>query len=240
LTRLLILEEQDGPADIRDVNVMEYVGDYQRPDGIGNWSMEDMPHAKRVLRNMQAFYDAFKDDPMVDETSGMREFRVEYFIISNYLLLRHLLTYYVFDDAERDLFHNFAVDFHDRWRARHDDDRDILVFSDNRQQTSSEIEVRDRIIRQLFFEYATEKGHAMLTKDERRAFNEAERIRIYRRDNGLCQMCLEEGKPEKEALVSWSEYQADHVVPHAKGGPTDVENAQVLCRYHNQAKGATL
>lgn len=240
LTRLLILEENGGPADIRDVNIMEYIDQYQRPDGIANWSMEELAHAKQVLRNMRLFYETFKDDPMVDENSGMREFRVEYFIISTYLLLRHLSRYYVFDDAEKALLHDFVVDFHRRWRSRRDDDTDILIFSDNRQQTGSEIEVRDRIIRQLFFEYADTKGHAMLTKDKRRAFSEADRIMIYRRDNGLCQMCLKEGKPEKEAQVSWSEYQADHVIPHAKGGPTDVKNAQVLCPRHNQQKGASL
>jgi hypothetical protein len=81
-------------------------------------------------------------------------------------------------------------------------------------------------------------SHEMLTKDERRAFNEAERIAIYRRDNGLCQMCVAEEKPEKECRVPWSEYDADHVIPHSKGGKTEIENAQVLCRYHNQQKGA--
>jgi len=240
LTRFLILEENGGPAAIRDVNVMEYIDQYQRPGGIGNWALEDMPFAKQVLRNMRVFYETFKDDPMVDENSGMKEFRTEYFIISVYLLLRHLLTYYVFDDAEKALFHEFVVDFHGRWRARREDDTDILVFSDNRQQTGGEIEVRDRIIRQIFFEYAIEKEHQMLTKDARRAFSEAERIRIYRLHNGLCQMCLDEGKPEREARVSWSEYQADHVIPHSKGGPTAVWNAQVLCQYHNAQKGATL
>ena len=245
LTRLLILEDKDkgNGTDIKDVkntNVMEYIDQYQCPDGIGNWSLEKMPFAEKVLRNMRVFYDTFKDDPMVDEKSGMKELRIEYFIISVYLLLRHLLTYYVFDDAEKALFHEFVVDFHGRWRNRGGDDADILVFSDNRQQSGGEIEVRDRIIRQIFFEYAAEKGHQMLTKDERRAFSEAERIRIYRRDKGLCQMHLAEGASEQEARVSWSEYHADHVIPHAKGGPTAVENAQVLCRYHNAQKGATV
>ncbi len=78
----------------------------------------------------------------------------------------------------------------------------------------------------------------MLRKDTRRIFNEAEKIRIYRRDKGLCQLCLAEGKDAKESTVSWSEYEADHILPHAKGGPTDVFNAQVLCRYHNRMKGA--
>jgi hypothetical protein len=245
LTRLLILEESleknDGLADIKDVDVIGYIDRYQRANGIGNWSMETMPHAKQVLRNMRVFYEVFKDDPMVEDSGGMREFRIEYFIISMYLLLHHLLTYYVFDDAERNLFYHFAIDFHSRWRSgQRETDTDILIFSDNRQQTSTEIQVRERIIRQVFFEYAAAKGHQMLTKDERRAFSEAERIQIYRRDNGLCQVCLAEDKPEKEAQVPWSEYQADHVIPHSKGGRTAVENAQVLCRYHNQQKGAKL
>jgi hypothetical protein len=238
LTRLLILEESNGLADIKHTDVLDYVNRYERADGIGNLAMEDTCHAKRVLRTMSAFYDVFKDDPMLDETNGIKELRIEYFIISVYLLLRHLLRYYVFDDAERDLFHSFVMDFHDRWRARREDDNDVLIFSDNRQQSAGEIEVRDRIIRQIFFEYAAEEGCEMLTKDDRRAFSEAERIRIYRRDEGLCQMCLAEDKPEKEARVSWSEYEADHVIPHAKGGRTDTENAQVLCQYHNRQKAA--
>ena len=43
LTRILILEEKRGPSDIRDADIMQYVDDYQRSDGIGNWSMEAMP-----------------------------------------------------------------------------------------------------------------------------------------------------------------------------------------------------
>jgi 5-methylcytosine-specific restriction endonuclease McrA len=38
--------------------------------------------------------------------------------------------------------------------------------------------------------------------------------------------------------VSWSQYQADHVIPHAKGGKTTLDNAELLCSYHNQSKGA--
>ncbi len=179
LTRLLLIEESDGPAHIKDTNVMEYVDKWQRTDGIGNYSLESEPHAKRVLRYMTAYYDVFKDDPMLNQNGGMKEFRIEYFIISVYLLLRHLLKYYVFDEAERRLFHNFVTDFHERWRSgKHETDTDILVFSDNRQQTMGETQVRDRIIRQVFFEYVLARGHQMLTKDDRRMFSEADRIRI--------------------------------------------------------------
>jgi len=245
LARLVILEEKweenKGPCDIRDQQIMEYIDEYQREGGIGNYSFENLPFAKRVVSHINKFYEVFKDDPMVDENGGMREFSIEYFIISIYLLLRHIDTYYVFDKKEKKLFREFAIAFHNRWKSERDEsDTDILYFSESRQMGAKEIAVRDRIIRQVFFEYAKAQGHQMLTKDERRAFNEAERIQIYRRDNGLCQICLEEGKPEIEARVPWSEYDADHVLPHSKGGSTSFENAQVLCRYHNQQKGNKL
>jgi Protein of unknown function DUF262/HNH endonuclease len=241
LTRLLILEEGDGLADIKDTNVMEYIDSHKVADGVGNYTFENTAPAKSTLRHMQAFYEIFKDDPMIsDGEGGIKELRIEYFIISLYLLLRHLSKYYVVDRSERELFRTFALEFHERWKAGREGDNDILYFSEHRQQTAGEIDVRQRIIRQAFFEYASKQGHEILTKDERRAFNEAERISIYRRDNGLCQICLTEGKPEKECVVSWQEYDSDHVIPHAKGGKTEVINAQVTCRYHNQRKGATV
>lgn len=236
LTRFLILEESDGPTELKDSVVLGYTDRYMRRDGIDNLSLEEEPFTKRVLSNLRALYQAFKNDPMVEENGGMKELKVEYFIVSIYLLLRHLRKYYVYDEVERHIFHDFVLAFHARWRGKHENDNDALVFADNRQQDATSIETRDRVIRQCFFEYCSAKNHEMLTKDQRRAFSEAERIAIYRRGNGLCQMCLNEGKSEREARVPWSEFQADHVIPHAKGGETSLENAQLLCRYHNQQK----
>jgi hypothetical protein len=239
LSRLLILEESDGLADVRETDVMKFIDSHQVPDGIGNLAYEKQAQAKDTLHNMRVFYDVFATDPMLDG-EGLKELRVEYLIISIYLLLRHLRRYYVFDAAERELFRKFVIDFHERWRARRGEDSDILIFAESRQHNETDIRIRHQILRQLFFDYASEQGHDVLTKDERRVFNEAERIFVYRMDEGLCQVCLEEGKSEIEARVPWREYDADHVVPHAKGGPTDVTNAQVLCRYHNKQKGASV
>lgn len=241
LTRLLILEDSDGVADTRDTDVQRFIDSHQVEDGIGNLAYESEIQAIETLRNMRLFYEVFKDDPMMDNgAGGLKELRTEYFIISIYLLLRHLRRHYVFDVAERELFRKFTIDFHERWRHRRGEDSDILIFADNRQQAVSDVETRQQILRQVFFDYAAQQGHDLLTKDERRAFNESERIFVYRVDEGLCQQCLQEGKPEIEARVPWREYEADHVVPHVKGGPTQVANAQVLCRYHNKQKGATV
>ncbi len=231
LTRLLILEENDGPADVRESDVMEYIDKYQRDDGVGNETFENEPVAKNTLRVMRAFYEIFKEDSMITNGGGgVKELRTEYFIISIYLLLRHLLKFYVWDKAERDLFLEFTHAFYQRWSDGKIDDADIQVFSNKRQQTGGEIEARHQIVRQIFFEYAKDKGITIKTKDDRRAFNEAERILIYRRENGRCQQCVAEQKPDKECVVSWSDYDADHVVPHSRGGQTLLSNAQVLCR----------
>jgi hypothetical protein len=239
LTRFLILEQEDGPTDIRENHVKGFIDDHQVDNGIGSLKYEETDVARAVRSDMQAFYEVFKDDPMLDDaTEELPILRVEYFIISLYLLLRHLRRHYVFDSDEQELFHEFAYEFHDRWRESSEDDMDVQIFANNRQQSGAEIEARHRIMRQAFFDYAAEHEHEMKTKDERRGFSEAERIRIYRRDQGLCQQCLEEGKPEKEARVSWSGYEADHVLPHSRGGQTTVDNGRVLCQYHNRSKGA--
>ncbi|MCK5385013.1 MAG: HNH endonuclease [Alphaproteobacteria bacterium] len=236
LTRFLIIEKAGGYAEIKDTAVTEFIEEYIREDGIGNCSLENEGFVKDTLSILSLIYDIFKNDPMVDENSGIKELKTEYVIISFYLLVRHLRKFYALHDKEKEAIKTFFYGFHERWKADEEDDVDIILFSNNRQQSVYNMEVRDRVIRQLFFEYLTENNIEILLKDEKRAFNEAEKISIYRRDKGLCQECLSEGKDEPEAKVSWSNYQADHIFPHSRGGQTTVDNAQVLCAYHNQRK----
>ena len=238
LTRLLILEEQNGPADISDKNVSEFIDEGHDPEGIGNYSFEETAPAKSVLATMRAFYRVFRND--VTDGNGMRELQAEYVIVSLYLLLRHLRKHYVFGEREQQLFRGFTISFDQRRRDHREDDSDIQVFTSHRQQSGREIKIRDRVIRQLFFEFAMAEGVEILTKDERRSFSESDRIAIYRAVDGVCQECSRLGLPDDEARVPWSEYEADHVVPHSKGGPTVIGNAQVLCRKHNRAKGASV
>lgn len=142
------------------------------------------------------------------------------------------------DQKEKQLFKEFITYFYTRWSSlRRNRDQDVTLFSENRQMSAAEIEVRDQIIRQIYFEFCTKNDYQMISKDERRQFNEADRILIYRANNGMCKMCIDEGKPDRECLVPWAEYEADHVLPHSLGGQTVLENAQVLCRFHNRSKG---
>jgi hypothetical protein len=237
LGRLLLIERADGPTDIRDKVLGDLIDSTQHPGGVGDYGYENEKESVALLKTLDLIHRIFRDDPMVDEETGVKELRIEYFIVSVFMLIRHLQRFYSVPPDRFPLIREFIYRFHARWREHHEDDRDILAFSDSRQQSKADLEIRDRIMRQLFFEYLAEKNALLPTLDSRRLFNEAERIKIYRRDEGLCQQCLKEGKPREEAVVSWAEYEADHIISWIKGGRTAVENAQVLCAYHNAAKG---
>lgn len=237
MTRFLLIEEAGGYADLKDSAVVDFIVKHEVPDGIGNYSLENRDFAKACLRNLNEFFSIFENDPMWDENNGIKELGREYLTISLYFLVRHLRHNYVIGNPEKDLIRRFFYEFYARWYKGDQDDNDIERFSNRRQQSKNDLQERDIIFRQLFFDFLTKENAELLTIDKKRAFNEAERIRIYRRDNGLCQHCIAEGKPESEAQVSWTQYQADHILAHAMGGETAEANAQVLCQYHNAKKG---
>ena len=65
----------------------------------------------------------------------------------------------------------------------------------------------------------------------RRFFNVRERVALYLAADGKCQLCgtgLQKG------------WHADHVLPHSKGGDTDIANAQALCPRCNLMKGSKI
>jgi len=240
LTRFLLLEKANGPTELKDLAVTQIIEDYKKPNGVGNYSFEDENVAKDVLSIMYTFYEIFKDDPMIDKNSKIKELSREYVIISLFLLIRHIKKYYILDDKIKLAIYDFFIkDFYLRWADQDDEDKDVLLFSSNRQMDQNSIEERDQILRQLFFDYIDKKGINIKAKDEKRIYNEAEKIKIYRRDKGLCQVCIAKGKKDKEAQVSWSQFEADHILAHSKGGETKIENAQVLCRHHNRKKSAS-
>jgi 5-methylcytosine-specific restriction endonuclease McrA len=124
--------------------------------------------------------------------------------------------------------------FYQRWKKQDEEDSDIFIFRDYRQQDKESVIRRDQIIKQAFFQKNPDITHT----DPQRLFTEAQRIAIYRRDKGLCQACLAEGLPAEDARVSWEEFEADHIIPYCKRGETKIENAQLLCRKHNRSLGA--
>jgi 5-methylcytosine-specific restriction endonuclease McrA len=65
--------------------------------------------------------------------------------------------------------------------------------------------------------------------DARRAFSYEQRLEILEKQGWLCKICGSELSPDVA--------ETDHCFPHARGGATKLENAQVLCRSCNSKKG---
>jgi 5-methylcytosine-specific restriction endonuclease McrA len=57
-------------------------------------------------------------------------------------------------------------------------------------------------------------------------------LKVVRRDNYTCQVCA--------GRVLDNEIEIDHIIPHAKGGPTTPENLRLLCRGCNRKKSDSL
>lgn len=61
------------------------------------------------------------------------------------------------------------------------------------------------------------------------------RIDVLRRDNGLCQECLRNGKVTPVGHKPFTAF-CDHITPKAEGGTDDMANLQTLCRPCHTAK----
>ncbi|MCY3581783.1 MAG: DUF262 domain-containing protein [Chloroflexi bacterium] len=242
LGRFLLIEIADGATDLGDRSVVALIDETKQQDGIGNQSYEDEFPAKEVVRNLKLFREVFHDDPLADTKTygtGIIALQYEYFTLSCYMLLRHLRKYYVYDEAVRLCYRDFVWEFYKRIKGISRTTDLVTQFVENRQQNVQAVRNREQIIRLEFFKFARANGQDIfIEKDRRRTFDEDQRIEIYLRDNGLCQVCLAADLSEKESRVTWSEFHADHIEPWIKGGETKPWNGQVLCSTCNLAKGA--
>lgn len=86
----------------------------------------------------------------------------------------------------------------------------------------SQKEKRNQILRMLIIPF-------LIPKDKKRNFTEEERMIIWAKSpDKKCKLC---GK-----IISYSEYSADHIDAHNKGGLTIIPNGQVTCISCNSSK----
>jgi hypothetical protein len=230
LGRFLMLEESEGPTELGLKYFVKLIDNWNNRE---DDDFESSTQAKRCLKTLDVLYKIFEKDPSVKKDDVVPELDREYIIISVYLLASRLVhSNWNFTPNNYEKFRLFIESFYERWGKNDDKDRDMMYFKEQRQQNKKSVEARDQMITQCFFSFCPELNK----RDTQRNFSYLDRVTIYRKNKGVCQMCIKEGKTEDQATVPWSDFEADHLKPWSKEGRTIIENGQVLCKHHNREK----
>lgn len=67
-----------------------------------------------------------------------------------------------------------------------------------------------------------------------RTFSSVDKRRKWKEQEGVCPMCKAEGV---DRVWKLNEMEGDHIIPWSKGGKTEYDNLQMLCKPHNESKG---
>lgn len=101
--------------------------------------------------------------------------------------------------------------------------RDYLLTVSQMTDDVAQRRKREQILRGVF-------GGLFSTKDSQRGFTpEQRRILWNTTSNRVCVAC--------GCKLSWGDFTIDHIKPFSKGGASRLENAALMCRTHNSAKG---
>lgn len=139
-----------------------------------------------------------------------------------YLLGKHILNNYATTSEVRlkDFFIQFVIKVGEVESSEREEDvpyYDYKTYRKTSADSRSSIERRFNIIVSKFLE----SNPKLQPKDLNRNFDYWEKLAVYWRDKGICQLC---GKK-----VGFEEGTVDHKIPHSKGGLTTIENGQWSC-----------
>ena len=186
--------------------------------------------AKRIIKIFDYLAKAFPE-----KTPELERFNV----ISLYILVSKLIDRFVIDNCHKDLAKWF-IEFEeirkqDEKKSIEQRDPELIVYHENiSRSTDSEesLKKRNEVLTTRFFL----KFPDIEQRDDQRQFTFEQRLAIFRRDQGECQLKLKcEG-----AKCNWDNWHADHKMPWKKGGKTVVENGQLACPQCNLYKSANI
>lgn len=101
---------------------------------------------------------------------------------------------------------------------------DYLLSVQGDTDSSASRQRRREVLRNLLFSIFNRK-------DEKRTFSPEQRRIIWNTaENQVCSKCGER--------LTWNDFTVDHIKAHAKGGKTNLNNAQLMCQSCNSRKGA--
>jgi len=217
--QMACLEMAGGPTSVRD-------SDLNRMYEANATFDKNGPAAKKIRKVLDYLLRAFPE-----KTPELERYNA----ITLYCLASTLIENYVHAGTEKEL-EDWFIGFETQRRQEEDLDeekRDPQLVEYRRltsYSTDGEESIRGRLefLEKRFFLACPD----IPTIDAIRMFTPEQRLAIYRKDDGRCQLKIH-CTGEK---LGWADWHADHIVPHSKGGKTTVANGQVACPSCNLSK----
>jgi Protein of unknown function DUF262/HNH endonuclease len=218
--QMAAIELNGGPCNVKNAN-LNAMYEAHRDFDIASRK------AKKIRRVLDYLLQAFPD-----KTPELER----YSVISLYSIVSQCLERYVMQNRA-DEIRNWFIDFEAK-RALEESlpedkrDSELLAYKERTSHSTDaedSITWRQEFMLRKFFEAVPD----IELKDDQRLFSHEQRLAIFRRDKGFCQVKLKcEG-----VKCEWDAWEADHIRSWSKGGKTVVINGQMACLACNSAKG---
>lgn len=217
--QLVRLEMAGGPANVknRDLNEM-----YDANKAFDSAS----PTAKGVKRKLDVLSKCFPE-----LTPELERFNV----VALYCVASELMSQFVFSEIEPKL-HDWFIRFEIQRREQDalDEEHADAEWVAYKEKISHSTDAADSIRSRMDFmlRHLLSRVPDLPRKDNQRDFTDQQKLTVFRRDQGSCQLRLK----CSGAKLTWDDWHCDHKMPWSKGGKTTVENGQVACAVCNISK----
>ncbi len=183
--------------------------------------------AKSVIKTLNLLAEIFPE-----KTPELERYNV----ISLYCVISELQRQYAFADISSKI-HDWFIGFETERRNQDlmDEEQGDTEWISYKERISHSTDAQESIRFRMEFmmRHLLNTFPNLKQKDNQRDFNDIQKLAIFRRDKGICQLKIKcSGKK-----VVWGDWHCDHKVAWSKGGQTTVENGQVACPECNLAKG---
>jgi hypothetical protein len=218
--QMAAIELNGGPCNVKNANLNAMYESHRDFDVTS-------AKAKKIRRVLDYLLQAFPD-----KTPELER----YSVISLYSIVSQCLERYVMQNRHGEI-RDWFIDFEAKRAVEEslsEDKRDpeLLAYKERTSHSTDaedSIAWRQEFMLRKFFEAVPD----IELKDDQRLFSHEQRLAIFRRDKGFCQVKLKcEG-----VKCEWDAWEADHIRSWSKGGKTVVINGQAACLACNSAKG---
>lgn len=235
VAQMMLIERMGGPTPYTHTQLTNMYK--QDTDRNGRTFSRSSAEARKLERVLDFLLRAFSSDDKralaLTDDEGRTRLLTKLNVISLYTVASELLESYAFNDRYKD-FCNWFIDFEGR-RSKGPPEEDDEMYGYQQaiiQRTGAVAAQRTR--REVLIKDLLASIPDLALLDDQRQFSQEQRYAIYQRASGKC--VNPDNNPDCLRDCTWANWHADHIIPYSKGGPTIVENGQLLCPSCNWKK----